>query len=214
MTREEVIEKLKEYEAKGYEVPDTSLIKTDQQIAGIRKSAVINTGVLDAVAAAIKPGMNTQEIDDIVANYTHEHGAICAPYHYEGFPKHVCTSINHEVCHGIPSRLKHLKDGDIVNVDVSTILDGYYSDASRMFAIGNISNERKRLIEATEKVLQAGIAAANHGILLGILVPRAKQWPNNTVTALLGNWEVMVVGMNFMKIHLLPIMAKPIRVCY
>ena len=160
MTREEVIEKLKEYEAKGYEVPDTSLIKTDQQIAGIRKSAVINTGVLDAVAAAIKPGMNTQEIDDIVANYTHEHGAICAPYHYEGFPKHVCTSINHEVCHGIPSRLKHLKDGDIVNVDVSTILDGYYSDASRMFAIGSISNERKRLIEATEKVLQAGIAAA------------------------------------------------------
>ena len=160
MTREEVIAKLEEYKAKGYIVPDISLIKTEEQIARIKASAQINTGVLDAVEAAIKPGMSTQEIDDIVAEYTHNHGAICAPYHYEGFPKHVCTSINHEVCHGIPSRLKHLKEGDIVNVDVSTILDGYYSDASRMFAIGKISEQRQRLIDITRETLNAGIAAA------------------------------------------------------
>ena len=122
-----------EFEKHGYEVPTPELIKTPAQIEKIRASAKINTGVLDAVAAVIHEGMSTQEIDDVVSSYTKLHGAVCAPLHFEGYPKSVCTSINEEVCHGIPSRLRKLRDGDIVNVDVSTILDGYYSDASRMF---------------------------------------------------------------------------------
>ena len=152
--------KIKEYAAMGHEVPTPDLIKTPEQIEKIRESAKINTGVLDYVAANIKVGMSTQEIDNLVAKYTKEHNAICAPYHYEGFPKSVCTSINEEVCHGIPSRLRKLKDGDIINVDVSTILDGYYSDASRMFCIGRVSDKRKKLVEVTKECLNAGIAAA------------------------------------------------------
>ena len=116
--------------------------------------------MLDAVAEKIHEGMSTQEIDDIVVAVTHEHGGICAPYHFEGYPKSVCTSINEEVCHGIPARHRKLHSGDIVNVDCTTILDGYYADASRMFMIGSVSPQRKRLVEETMKCLEAGIEAA------------------------------------------------------
>ncbi len=157
---EHIVKKMEECKKKGMIVPSPELIKRPSQIEKIKASAKINTGVLDAVEKAIHVGMTTQEIDDIVSSYTKEHGAICAPYQYEGFPKSVCTSINDEVCHGIPARLRKLHDGDIVNVDVSTILDGYYSDASRMFMIGNVSDERRRLVMETKKCLEVGIKAA------------------------------------------------------
>ena len=157
---EHILAKMKEYERKGYEVPDERLIKRPSHIAGIKASSEINTGVLDAVAKEIKAGMTTQQIDDIVSEYTLSHGAVCAPLNFEGYPKSVCTSINNEVCHGIPSRLRHLHDGDIVNVDVSTIYKGYYSDASRMFMIGNVSAERRRLTEETKRCLEIGLEAA------------------------------------------------------
>jgi methionyl aminopeptidase len=95
-----------------------------------------------------------------VYEYTVSHGAIPAPLNYEKFPKSVCTSINEVVCHGIPNPLTILKEGDIINVDVSTILDGYYSDASRMFCIGEISPEKKRLVEVTKECLHIGMEAA------------------------------------------------------
>ena len=157
---EHILAKMKEYERKGYEVPDERLIKRPSHIAGIKASSEINTGVLDAVAKEIRAGMTTQQIDDIVSEYTLSHGAVCAPLNFEGYPKSVCTSINNEVCHGIPSRLRHLHDGDIVNVDVSTIYKGYYSDASRMFMIGNVSAERRRLTEETKRCLEIGLEAA------------------------------------------------------
>ena len=103
-------------------------IKTPEQIAGIKESAKINIAVLDEVASKIKEGMTTEEIDKIVYDTTTKMGGIPAPLNYEGFPKSVCTSINEEVCHGIPSPKVVLKDGDIINVDVSTIYKGYYSD--------------------------------------------------------------------------------------
>lgn len=152
--------RMEEFAAKGVEVLDDEWIKRPTMIEGIRKAGVINTGVLDAVAAEIKPGMRTSEIDKIVREYTSAHGGICAPYHYMGYPKSVCTSINNEVCHGIPSRLVKVHDGDIINVDCTTILDGYYADASRMFMVGNVSEERRRLVEVTKKCLEIGIAAA------------------------------------------------------
>jgi methionyl aminopeptidase len=157
---EHILAKMQEYKKKGYEIPDERLIKRPSHIKGIIESSKINTGVLDAVSEKICAGMSTQDIDDIVTEYTHSHDAICAPYHYEGYPKSVCTSINDEVCHGIPSRHRKLKDGDIVNVDVSTIYKDYFSDASRMFMIGNVSSERRRLVEDTKKALEIGIAAA------------------------------------------------------
>ena len=144
----------------GHLVPTRELIKTPEQIEGIRRSGVVNTGVLDLVAQEIKEGMSTAAIDKLVYEYTKDHGAIPAPLNYEGFPKSVCTSINEVVCHGIPSEKEILREGDIINVDVSTILDGYYSDASRMFMIGNVSPEKRRLVEVTKECLQIGMEAA------------------------------------------------------
>ena len=146
--------------AKGQIVPDRSLLKTPEQIAAIKKSADLNTAVLDHVAAHIRPGMSTAEIDQLVYDYTTTHGGIPAPLNYCGFPKSVCTSINNVVCHGIPDEHEILEEGDIINVDVSTILDGYYSDASRMFAIGTLSPEAEKLMRVTKECVELGLAAA------------------------------------------------------
>ena len=141
MHQKQLMERLFHLEQKGHIVPDLELLKTPQQIEGIRKSANLNTAILDYVEKHICAGMSTADIDRLVYEYTTAHGGIPAPLGYEGFPKSVCTSRNNEICHGIPSEDVILQDGDIVNVDVSTILDGYYSDASRMFAIGTISED-------------------------------------------------------------------------
>lgn len=155
-----ILERMEYLRKKHKDVIDDEWIKRPSQIEGIRKAGEINTGVLDEVGKIIHEGMSTQDIDDIVSKYTAEHGGICAPLNYEGFPKSVCTSINGEVCHGIPARHRKLRNGDIINVDCTTILDGYYADASRMFMIGNVSEERRRLVEETKKCLEIGIQAA------------------------------------------------------
>lgn len=132
-------------------------VKSREQIEGIRESGKINTMVLDYVEEHIKAGISTQEIDDWVRKVTADNGAICAPYHYEGFPKSVCTSVNSVICHGIPSKDEILKEGDIINVDVSTIYKGYFSDASRMFCIGNVSADKKRLVKTAKEAIQVGL---------------------------------------------------------
>ena len=145
---------------KGHLVPSRKLIKTEEQIEGIRRSGVVNSGILDLVGKEIKAGMSTAAIDKLVYDYTVDHGAIPAPSNFEGFPKSVCTSINEVVCHGIPSEKEILKEGDIINVDVSTILDGYYSDASRMFMIGRVSPEKEKLVRVAKECLEIGMKAA------------------------------------------------------
>lgn len=142
---------------RGYQVPDQKLLKTPEQIAGMKESAKVNMAVLDAVAAKISAGMSTEEIDQLVYDVTTQMGAIPAPLNYEGFPKSVCTSINQEVCHGIPAPDRILRDGDIINVDVSTILNGYFSDSSRMFCIGNVSPECQRLVDITKECVEKGL---------------------------------------------------------
>jgi len=156
----EMDEKIMYWENKGKEVPTRNLIKTPEQIEGIRKSGVVNSGVLDLVGERIHAGMNTEEIDKLVYEYTTSHGAVPAPLNYEGFPKSVCTSINEVVCHGIPSEKDILKEGDIINVDVSTILDGYYSDASRMYVIGKTTPEKQQLVDVTLECLKIGMENA------------------------------------------------------
>lgn len=152
-------EKLNKLKEMGYEVPSHKIIKTKEQIEKIKESAKINDAVLDEVAKQIKVGMTTEDINKIVHEFTIAQGAVPAPLNYGGFPKSVCTSINDEICHGIPSEDIVLKDGDIINVDVSTIYNGYYSDASRMFMIGNVSEEAKRLVEVTKECVYKGIEA-------------------------------------------------------
>ena len=149
------------WENKGKIVPTRDLILTDEQIEGVRRSGVVNTGVLDEVARQIHPGMNTQEIDDICMQYCKDHNAIPACLNYEGFPKSVCTSINEVVCHGIPKESDVLEEGDIVNVDFTTIVDGYYADASRMFIIGEKTTpEKEQLVRVAKERLEIGMEAA------------------------------------------------------
>ncbi len=150
-------QKMMDFRRKGAYVPSKKLLKKPAEVEKIKESAKINVAVLDYVAENIKAGMTTAEIDKMVHDKTVDMGGIPAPLNYEGFPKSVCTSINDVVCHGIPSEHEVLKDGDIVNVDVSTILDGYYSDSSRMFCIGNVSEENKKLVEVTKKAVELGL---------------------------------------------------------
>lgn len=156
----EMDRKILAFQRQGHLVPSRKLIKTPEQIEGIRRSSVINTGVLDMVASEIKAGISTAALDKLIYDFTVAHNAIPAPLNYEGFPCSSCISINEVVCHGIPNEKTILKEGDIVNVDVSTILNGYFSDASRMFIIGETTPEKRRLVEVTRECLYIGIEAA------------------------------------------------------
>lgn len=151
----------------GHIVPTHDIIKNESQIEEIKKSAVINTKILDYISDKIEIGMSTEDINKLVHDFTLQNGAIPAPLDYNGFPKSVCTSVNNEVCHGIPSKDIILKDGDIINVDVSTIFNGYYSDASRMFMIGNVNENAKKLVQVTKECVQKGLEVAKPWGFLG-----------------------------------------------
>lgn len=155
------------WENKGKEVPTRDLIKTPEQIEGIREAGKLNTAVLDEVARNIREGMSTLEIDKIVYDYTTSHGGTPAPLNYEGFPKSVCTSINEVVCHGIPKAEDILEEGDIINVDCTTILNGYYADASRMFIIGKTTPEKEQLVRVAKECLEIGMQAAKPYCFVG-----------------------------------------------
>ena len=150
-------EKIEEFEGAGHIVPSHEILKNAEQIEKIKESARINIAVLDYVAEHIKAGISTAEIDKWVYDITTKMGGVPAPLNFEGFPKSVCTSINNEVCHGIPSEDVIIKDGDIINVDVSTNLNGYFSDSSRMFCIGIVSEENRKLVEETKNAVYEGL---------------------------------------------------------
>lgn len=160
-------EKIEQYSLQGHIVPNHDMIKTPEQIEGIRESSKINIAVLDYVAQHIKIGMSTEEINQMVHQKTVEMGGIPAPLGYQGFPKSVCTSLNNQVCHGIPSEKDILKDGDIVNVDVSTIHKGYFSDSSRMFMLGNVAPETKKLVEVAKECIDIGLEQVKPWNFLG-----------------------------------------------
>lgn len=149
--------KIEEFREKGCIVPSREILKNESQIEGIRESAKINIAVLDYVAKNIKAGITTEQIDQWVYEQTTRMGGIPAPLDYQGFPKSVCTSINDEVCHGIPSEEIVLQDGDIINVDVSTIYKGYFSDSSRMFCIGEVPEQMRHLVEVAKEAVELGL---------------------------------------------------------
>ncbi|MBQ2321433.1 MAG: type I methionyl aminopeptidase [Bacteroidales bacterium] len=144
----------------GHSVPSRNLIRTPEEIEGIRRCGVVNTALLDMVAQEIKEGLSTGELDDMVNQFTRDHNGIPADLGYEGFPKSCCISIDNVVCHGIPDHKTFFKSGQIVNVDVTTILDGFYADASRMFIIGETTEEKRRLVDVTLECLHVGMEAA------------------------------------------------------
>lgn len=194
---DELEEQIRQFKAKGFRVPPRKLLKSEEQIQGIRKSAEINTALLDYIAQNIRGGMSTQEIDRFVYDFTVDHGAIPAPLHYEGFPKSVCTSVNDEVCHGIPSDKVILKEGDIVNVDVSTILDGYFSDASRMFMIGNVSDNARRLVETAKVCLQKGVEAVKPWGFVGDIGAAVQQYAESNGYSVVRDFGGHGVGLKF-----------------
>lgn len=153
--------------AAGREIPTHAMIKTPEQIDLIRKSAKINIAVLDEIEKRIAPGMRTSEIDKLVYDMTTQMGGVPAPLGYKGYPYSVCTSVNDQVCHGFPSDDVLLSDGDIINVDCSTILNGYYSDSSRMFCIGEVSAEKRRLVEVARECVELGLREVKPYACLG-----------------------------------------------
>lgn len=167
MYSDEIEQQVQHFKREGVKLPPRSVLRTPQQLEGIRAACAINTALLDYVAQNIREGMSTADIDHLVYAFTTDHDAIPAPFLYEGFPKSVCTSINDVVCHGIPNPNEKLKDGDIINVDVSTIYKGYFADASRMFLIGNVSPEMRRLVEVTRECRDIGVRTAKPWARLG-----------------------------------------------
>lgn len=160
-------EKLTKLKTQGCKVPPHNIIKTPEQIEKIKESAKINIAVLDYIGEHIHEGMNTLEIDKMVYDVTTQMGGIPAPLNYEGYPYSVCTSVNEQVCHGFPSEDVILKSGDIINVDCSTILNGYFSDSSRMYCIGEVSPEKKRLVDVTKECVEKGLEAVKPWGFLG-----------------------------------------------
>jgi len=151
-------EKLSWYKTQGFMIPPREIIKNPEQIIGLRESGKINIAVLDFISEQLYIGMTTEQIDLLIYEKTVALGGFPATLNFEGFPKSVCTSINEQVCHGIPSSDVLLKDGDIINIDVSTIYNGFFSDSSRMFCIGNVSPEKKKLVDVTKECIEFGLA--------------------------------------------------------
>ena len=141
-------------------------LKDRDAVAGIARAGDLVVRTLDMVRDALRAGMTTEDVNTLVHEYTLEHGAVPAPLNYRGFPKSVCVSVNDEICHGIPGP-RVLADGDIVNVDVTSILGGWYADANRTFMIGEPSPEARRLVEVTTQCLARGIEAVRPGNTLG-----------------------------------------------
>ncbi|MGC1712258.1 MAG: type I methionyl aminopeptidase [Methyloceanibacter sp.] len=134
--------------------------------AGMAKAGQLVAEALDLLVKQVKPGVTTDALDQFVFNFALEHGAIPAPLNYRGFPKSICTSLNHVVCHGIPGP-RALKEGDILNIDVTLIVEGWHGDSSRMYAVGKISRAAERLLEVTYNSLMKGVAAVRPGATTG-----------------------------------------------
>ena len=137
-----------------------------EDFEGMRKAGRLAAEALDMLTEHVKPGVTTEALDDLVLDFAVEHGAYPAPLNYRGFPKSICTSINHVVCHGIPGP-KPLREGDIINIDVTLIVDGWHGDTSRMYGVGRISRRAERLINVTYEALNRGIAAVKPGATTG-----------------------------------------------
>jgi len=162
------------YESITYVTDDTSSESSHSAIklhgpegfAGMRAAGRLAAECLDMLAPHVKPEVTTEALNDLAHRFIVERGGVPAPLNYRGFPKSICTSVNHVVCHGIPGP-KRLKDGDIVNIDVTTIVDGWHGDTSRMFLVGDVPLKARRLVEVTYEAMMRGIAVARPGATLG-----------------------------------------------
>jgi len=174
------------------------IIKTADQISAIKKSCNLAKKTLDYAQTLVAPGVSTQFINDKIDKFIRDNKALPAPLNYQGFPKSICTSINDVICHGIPNKSTILKDGDIINIDITTILGGFYGDTSKTFPVGNISDQAKKLITITRTALNLSIKSLKPGKYLNdcvgkIIEPYVNKFGYSVVRELGGHG----VGLNF-----------------
>ncbi|MBD1806803.1 MAG: type I methionyl aminopeptidase [Symplocastrum torsivum CPER-KK1] len=146
---------------------ETIVLLSSREIEKMRQAGRFAAELLDHLETMVKPGVSTLELNDEAERWTQSRGAKSGPLGYHGFPKSICTSVNEVVCHGIPNAKQILKEGDIINIDVTPILDGYYGDTSKTFFVGTPSPMAKKLVEVTQKCLDVGIAEVKPGAKIG-----------------------------------------------
>lgn len=142
------------------------MIYDKDDFEGLRRAGHAAAETLDFITDYVVAGVSTYDLDKLVAEHTKKQGGICAPLNYCGYPKHCCISVNDVICHGIPNKNEYLNDGDIINIDVTTIIDGYYGDTSRMYLIGNVSDRAKELVDTTYESMMRAISICRPGLKL------------------------------------------------
>ena len=174
------------------------IIKNEKQIEGIRRSCQLASKILDETCKHAKEGVTTQELNDIAHRMTIEAGAIPATlnYGYPPYPKSICTSLNEVICHGIPDQTK-LRDGDIINIDYTSILDGYYGDCSRMVCIGNVSAERQLVVDVAYECLMRSIAILKPGVLVSAIGDVIEDYAASKGCSVVNQFVAHGVGVEF-----------------
>ena len=142
-------------------------IKSKREIELMRKTCQLAAQTLDFIGQYVKPGVSTEDLDDICHNYIIEHGAYPSPLNYRGFPKSICTSLNEVICHGIPNKKDVLKEGDILNIDITTYLNKFHGDTNKTFLVGDVAPQHKKLVEVTYLCMRKGIEAVRPGGHIG-----------------------------------------------
>ena len=183
-------------------------IKTPEQIQGIRRAGQLVIETLDLVAPHIQPGITTDEINTMVHEFTIRHGAIPAPLNYRGFPKSVCVSINEVICHGIPGD-RPFKDGDIVNVDVTSILDSYYADASKTFFVGTPGADAQKIVNVSRQCLAEGMAVVRPGNTVGDIGYAIQSYAEGQGCSVVREFVGHGVGVDFHEPPQIPHYGKP-----
>lgn len=173
------------------------IIKTEEQIEGIRKSCHLAADALEFITPFVKDGVTTESINRELETFIRDHGAIPAPLGYFGYPKATCISINEVICHGIPSEQITMSNGDIVNIDVTTILNGYYGDTSRMYAVGEVSEEARKLMSVTQDCLAVGISQVRPGKQFGCIPIAITQYAVSRGYAVVHQFVGHGVGLDF-----------------
>ena len=183
-------------------------IKTPEQVEGIRRAGRLVIETLDLVAPHIRPGMTTDEINTMVYDFTIRHGAIPAPLNYRGFPKSVCISINEVICHGIPGD-RAFKDGDIVNVDVTSILNSYYADASKTFFVGTPGADAQKIVDVSRQCLAEGMAVVRPGNTVGDIGYAIQSYAEAQGCSVVREFVGHGVGVDFHEAPQIPHYGKP-----
>ncbi|BBO68295.1 methionine aminopeptidase [Desulfosarcina alkanivorans] len=183
-------------------------IKTPDQIEAIRRAGQLVIETLDLVAPHIRPGVTTEEINTMVHDFTLRHGAIPAPLNYRGFPKSVCVSINEVICHGIPGP-RALSDGDIVNVDVTSILEGYYADASKTFLVGSPGEKARKIVDVSRQCLAEGMAVVKPGSTVGDIGFAIQSYAEGQGCSVVREFVGHGVGLDFHEAPQIPHYGRP-----